>query len=56
MSKPRLTQAKIDKAVRAVAAACGAAQVVIDPDGTVRILPAEHDQPRRFDKRAPVDL
>lgn len=56
MTRPRLTQAKIDKAVQAVAKACGAAQVVIDPDGTVRILPADQVQPRRFDKRAPVDL
>ncbi|CAB5079538.1 hypothetical protein UFOVP143_15 [uncultured Caudovirales phage] len=52
----RLTQARIDKAVKAVTAASGAAQVIIDPDGTVRILPADQPAPRRFDKRAPVDL
>jgi hypothetical protein len=55
MAKPRLTQAKIDKAVKAVAAACGGAQVVIEPDGTVRVLPADQAPPR-FDKRVPVDL
>lgn len=55
MTRPRLTQAKIDKAVKAVAAACGAAQVVIEPDGTVRVLPADQAAPR-FDKRTPVDL
>jgi hypothetical protein len=50
----RLTQARIDKAVKAVTAASGGAQVIIEPDGTVRIAPA--DQPRQFDKKAPVDL
>lgn len=41
MTRPRLTQSKIEKLVKAVAAACGSAQVVIEPDGTVRVLPAE---------------
>jgi hypothetical protein len=52
----RLTQARIDKAVKAVTAASGGAQVIIEPDGTVRILPADQHQPRQFDKKAPVDL
>lgn len=57
MTRKRLTQAKIDKAVKAVASACGgAAQVVILPDGTIRILPADAAAPRRFDKKVPVDL
>jgi hypothetical protein len=36
----RVTQSKIDKAVKAVAAVCGAAQVVFETDGRVRVLPA----------------
>lgn len=48
--RTRLTQSRMDKAVKAVAAASGAAQVVIEPDGTVRILPADKSEPRRFDK------
>lgn len=39
MPRARVTQSKIDKAVKAVAAACGAAQVVIEPDGTIRVMP-----------------
>lgn len=37
--RKRLTQSKLEKAVKAVSATCGAAQVVIEPDGTIRILP-----------------
>lgn len=37
--RKRLTQSKIEKAVKAVSAACGAAQVVIEPDGTIRVVP-----------------
>lgn len=40
-TRRRLTQSKLDKAVAAVAAASGAAQIVIEPDGTIRVLPAE---------------
>ena len=37
--RKRLTQSKLEKAVKAVSAACGAAQVVIEPDGTIRVVP-----------------
>lgn len=40
MPRKRLTQSKLEKAVKAVAAACGSApQVVIEPDGTIRVVP-----------------
>jgi hypothetical protein len=55
----RLTQAKIDKAVKAVADACGgAAQVVIEPDGTVRVLPALPGQasPPQLVHKGPIRL
>jgi hypothetical protein len=52
----RLTQARIDKAVKAVMAACGGVQIVIAPDGTVRVLPASPETAPRVDKKAPVDL
>lgn len=37
--RKRLTQSKLEKAVKAVAATSGAAQVVIEPDGTIRVVP-----------------
>lgn len=56
MSRKRLTQSKLEKAVKAVAAACGAAQVVIEPDGTIRVAPVEAAKVTRFDRKVPVDL
>lgn len=45
----RLTQSKLEKAVKAVSAACGAAQVVIEPDGTIRVLPvASTESPAHY--------
>jgi hypothetical protein len=57
MPRKRLTQSKLDKAVKAVAAICGAApQVVIEPDGTIRVVPVTVTTDPRFDRKAPVDL
>lgn len=53
----RLTQSKLEKAVKAVAAACGAApRVVIEPDGTIRIEPVEKGKPLPVDRPKPVSL
>lgn len=52
----RVTQAKIEKAVRAVAAACGGAQVVIEPDGTIRISPVDVAKAPAVDRKRPVEL
>lgn len=51
MTRKRLTQSKIDKAVKAVAAACGyAPQVVIEPDGTIRVVPvADVPKPSQYE-------
>lgn len=47
--RKRLTQSKLEKAVRAVSAACGAAQVVIETDGTIRVLPvASSESPSHY--------
>lgn len=55
MTRKRLTQSKIEKAVKAVTAACGAAEVVIEPDGTIRVTPvARPDQPVQYD--GPIKL
>lgn len=53
---PRVTQAKIEKAVKAVASICGAAQVVIEPDGTIRISPVDLAKPAPVDRKKPVRL
>ena len=38
MKRARLTRSKLERAIAAVAAVCGAVpQVVIEPDGTIRI-------------------
>lgn len=48
--RKRLTQSKLEKAVKAVSAACGSAQVVIEPDGTIRIIPvASSGAPIQYD-------
>lgn len=47
--RKRLTQSKLEKAVKAVSAACGAAQVVIEPDGTIRVIPvATSEAPTQY--------
>jgi hypothetical protein len=57
MPRKRLTLSKLEKAVKAVAAACGATpQVVIEPDGTIRVVPIDATAAPRFDRKAPVDL
>jgi hypothetical protein len=48
--RKRLTKAKIDIAVQAVTAACGAAQVVFETDGRIRVIPAAPEA-----SNAPVD-
>jgi hypothetical protein len=53
--RKRLTQSKLEKAVKAIAAICGAAQVVIEPDGTIRILPvASSESPVHYN--GPINL
>ena len=57
MTRPRLTKAKLEKAIAAVAAACGAVpQVVIEPDGTIRITPLDKARPTPVDRPKPVRL
>lgn len=57
MTRRRLTQSKLEKAVAAVAAACGATpQIEILPDGTIRITPVDKAQGRPVDTRKPVRL
>ena len=56
MPRARVTQSKLDKAVKAVAAACGAAEVVIEPDGTIRVIPVDAAKLQRFDSKAVVDM
>jgi hypothetical protein len=57
MGRARLTRSKLEKAIAAVAAACGAVpQVVIEPDGTIRISPMDQAKPRPVDRPKPVRL
>lgn len=55
MIRKRLTQSRLEKAVKAVSAVCGAAQVIIEPDGTIRILPvASSESPAHYS--GPINL
>ena len=59
MTRRRLTQSKLEKAVAAVAAACGATpQVEILPDGTIRITPVDAKKGKSLavDRPKPISL
>ena len=58
MKRARLTKSKLEKAIAAVAAACGSVpQVVIEPDGTIRITPLDRIPPLvKVDRPKPVRL
>lgn len=49
--RSRLTQSKLEKAIKAVSAACGAApRVVLEPDGTIRVEPVDKANPPPVDR------
>ena len=45
-ARARFTQADVARTVRAVAAAKLRAEIVIAPDGTIRIVPVDQSQPQ----------
>lgn len=56
MTRARITQSKITKAVKAVAEACGTAQVVIEQDGTIRIGPVDKAPDRTVEYGGKISL